>query len=227
MAVYRVPVKMLLHALNADRNQSADVQADVSKDPANSNDVIWSAVLDGEAETVTAILESPVHARKAGALVSSATLANGAVLPARVGRLLGVLVNNQYAEPHPVSALTKLTNADQPRRNPLKLPIADEPLFGVTGDNRLIFTGAATATVLFGTYTRPTHASFDEFKNATMLAPDEYLPAVFFAAMKIIGIEGNHLSAMAAYYDRGQRMFAQIRGEAKPQLREMQLQIEE
>lgn len=227
MAIYRKLVIDLLHALNADRNQTAGAQVEVSADPAYSNDVIWSAVLDGEAEIVRAILEAPQHARKAGALIASATVANNGALPAHIGRILAVIVDNQYAEAYPVSGLTNLAHSNQPQNNPLKLPIQKQPLYGVTGDNRLIFTGGTTATVQYGTYTRPSFTSFDAFKAATMLCPDEYLPGAFFCAMKVIGHEGNHLGALAAYYERGQRMVGDIRGAAMPQLRDVQRAKEE
>ena len=60
-----------------------------------------------------------------------------------------------------------------------------------------------------------------------MLAPDEYLDAVFFSAMKLIGHEGQMLGALAAYYDRGRAQLAAIRGDSQPTLKAVQRSAEE
>ena len=223
MATYDVVARQVIRAVNADSSNAFEANSDSEIYP---NDAIQHAVLNGESEVIHAILEAPVHARRAGNLTTSATVASGAPIPSHPGRLLGVVIDGVWAESMPATEISRLLSSDVRRHNPLKLG-ANEPMFAVTGDNRLVFTGTSPATVYFGQYTRPSFSGYAAWLAGTMLAPDEYLPAVFFCAMQVIGHEGTQMGAMAAYYDRGRAQMAQIRGDSQPTLKVMQRQTEE
>ena len=218
MATYDVIARQVIRALNADSGNGFDAHSDSEMYPDRA---IEHAVLNGEADVVHAILEAPVHARRAGSLTTSASLASGAQVPAHPGRLLGVVIDGIWAESMPVTEISRLLNPDRKRFDPLKLD-SNEPFWALTGDNRLVFTGTSPATVYFGQYARPVFPTYENFLTGTMLAPDEYLPAVFFSAMQVIGHEGTQLGAMAAYYDRGKAQMAQIRGDSQPTLKVLQ-----
>lgn len=223
MATYDAVARMLVQALNADSTNNYSANSD---NQAYPDLAIQAAILDGEADVVQAILEAPAHSRRAAGLTTSATVASGAQLPSHPGRLLGVVLDDVWAESIPAAEMSRLMSGNQRVNNPLKLRQTGK-VFAVTGDNRLLFRGSGLATVYFGQYARPAFASYAAFLAATMLAPDEYLDAVFFSAMKVIGHEGQMLGAMAAYYDRGRAQIGAIRGDSQPTLKAAQRSLEE
>ena len=223
MATYDVVARMLVQALNADGTNSFSAN---STNEAYPDAAIQAFTLDGEADVVQAILEAPSHSRRAAGLTTSATVSSGAQIPSHPGRLLGVAIDGVWAESAPAAEVSRWMGADARVGNPLKLKQI-EKVFAVTGDNRLLYAGGGSATVYFGRYQRPTFASYAAYLAGTMLAPDEYLDAVFFSAMKLIGHEGQMLGAMAAYYDRGRGMMAAIRGDSQPTLKAAQRALEE
>lgn len=211
--------RRVIHALNADKTNS---NAAVSTDPAYSNSAIQAGVLDGIAQVAQAILEAPTHARRAGSLTTSATVAHGAQIPSHVGRVLGVAVDGEWLEPDVSAYVSRVAGADQRRTNPLKLDFQNNPTFSVTGDNRLLLAGATSALVYFGRYERPTYTSYEEFLAAALPVGDEYVPAIFFCAMKLIAQEGENIEPFRAYYNEGKVLLGKIQGEGRPTLKEAQ-----
>lgn len=217
--------RRIVHALSADKTNA---NAAYSTDPAYPNAAIQAAALDGLAQTIDAILAAPVHGRRVGStLTTSATVAHGAQVPTHPGRLLGVVVADEWLEQMPASHISRQAGVDQRRVNPLKLNYANAPCFALTGDNRLLLLGAATALLYFGKYERPDYASYEAFLADTLPVGDEYLPAIFFCAMKIIGQEGENIGAMQAYYAEGKSLLAGIQSEGRPTLQEAQLGLGE
>lgn len=218
-------VRRVIHALNADKTNT---NATTSTDPAYPNATIQDCVLEGIAQVSEAIIAAPTHGRRAGALTTSATVAHGAQIPAHPGRLLGVTVNDEWLEPLPSSHISRQASAlDIRRTNPLKLNHAGSPAFAVTGDNRLLLLGAASALVYFGQYERPVYASYEAFLAGALPFGDEYLSAVFFCAMKIIAQEGENVGAMQAYYNEGKLLLAKVQAEGRPTIKEAQMGLGE
>lgn len=221
--IYETLAKQVVQALNADHTNT---YLALSTDEAYPNAAIWQSILNAEAKVINAIFETPGHGRNAGALNTSVPVANGAQVPSHPGRLLGVVIDEVWAERISAAEMSRFTNANARRFNPLKLKNIDH-LYAMTGDGRLLFVGGGTATVYYGVYTRPVFADYTAFLAGTMLLPDEYAAACFCLAMQVIGHEGTMIQAMAAYYDRGLRQVAELMGDSSPGLKQVQAALEE
>jgi hypothetical protein len=141
-----------------------------------------SAILKADLAVIEAITQTPGHS-SLSSLVQSTTVAHGALLPARVGPIVGVALSGKGAIKWPRNAI------ERERTNPQTLTLI-EPHYGLQG-NRLFHNNASAATVDY--VPAPT-------LGAGPQSPDQYAQAITAGALaELFAKEGDKVGAASHY----------------------------
>ena len=157
-------------------------------------------------------------------LIVTENVANGGLIPAHIGPVIGVTIDNVPAEICAASAVGRLR-----AKNPLKLRFAGQ-LYGLE-DNRLYFTSESSSTtdaqVHLFQFPRPDFDDdLNDFKNSFSPVPGEYQQAwIDLSTGAVMPREGAMMQAAMAYTVRGERIMQELMGENRPRavLRDAQM----
>lgn len=204
--------------LNAAPGQYANVVID---DEAYSALAIMDAILNQESYLLHKIAESLFNGNRTNLglpfddLIVTVDVSNGALIPAHIGPVIGVTIDNVPAEICAASEVGRLRI-----KNPLKLQLAGQ-LYGLE-DNRLYFTSEVStvtqAQVHLFQFERPDFDDdIDDFKNSFSPVPGEYQQAwIDLSTGAVMSREGAMVQAAQIYLNRGENVMREILGENRP-----------
>jgi len=194
--------RQVLANLNASpQNYSGAASADEEYDDF----AVMDAILNQEAFLLHKIAESRFNGNRTNEtgltdVVSTVTVANGALLPRHIGPVLGVLIDGLPGKIASAAEVARLRG-----RNPLNLTLT-AGLYGLE-DNRLYFTTdnpSVGATVYLYQYVRPIFTSIASFKNSDTVMPSEYHQAwIDLSTGAVMPREGDLMQASQMYINRG------------------------
>lgn len=204
----------------ANLNSSpANYAGAVSVDEAYDDLAVMDAILNQEAFLLHKIAESWFNGNRTNEagltdIISSLSVANGALIPRHIGPVIGVLIDGIPGEIAAAAEVARLRT-----KNPLKLTLTGY-LYGLE-DNRLYFTSenpaTTTATVYVYQFTRPEFANITNFKNSDSPVPGEYQQAwVDLSTGAVIPREGSMMQASQMYLNRGNQILSEIERENRP-----------
>jgi hypothetical protein len=203
----------------ANLNSSpANYAGATSVDEAYDDLAVMDAILNQEAFLLHKIAESWFNGNRTNEsgltdIISSVTVANGALIPRHIGPVIGVLIDDLPAEIASAVEVARLRT-----NNPLKLKLT-AGLYGLQ-DNRLFFTTnnpLADATVYVYQFVRPTYTNITNFKNSDSPVPAEYQQAwVDLSTGAVIPREGAMMQASQMYINRGMQLMGEVEREHRP-----------
>lgn len=180
-----------------DSNTSGTRVYGTNNDPLVTTTEIDNAILNADAHIVQMIYETPGHPLLS-TFRTTASVASGGLLPARVGPILGIIVNSKVPTRYPAKEI------EFERSNAQSLTLTTvESVYDIEGE-RLVHNGASSATIDYVPVFSVT---------SSCQAPDGYAPAVVAGALAEIRQKQGNFSQAAAYWQRRFEFFiAQIRG---------------
>lgn len=208
--------RQVLANLNAS---PANYVGAASVDEAYDDLAVMDAILNQEAFLLHKIAESWFNGNRTNEsgltdIISSVTVANGALIPRHIGPVIGVLIDGIPGEIAAAAEVARLR-----AKNPLKLTLTGY-LYGLE-DNRLYFTSENPATTMATVYVyqfvRPTYTNITNFKNSDSPVPAEYQQAwVDLSTGAVIPREGAMMQASQMYINRGMQLMGEIERENRP-----------
>lgn len=185
-----------------DANTSGTRVYGTVNDPLITATEITNAILGADAYICSLIRETPNHPLLSS-FRTTATVAHGGLLPARIGPILGIVVDSKIPTPYPVNEI------ENERTNARSLTLIEKH-FNITltpMGERLSHNGSADATVDYV-------AAFT--LSGACQAPDQMLPAVVAGALAEIRQKQGAFTEAASYWQaRWQAFITQIRSGAR------------
>lgn len=184
-----------------DANTSSTRVYGTVNDPLITATEITNAILGADAYICNLIRETPGHP-SLSAFRTTATVAHAGLLPARVGSILGIVVDGKIPIPYPANEI----EAERTNARSLTLIEKHYAITLTAMGERLSHNGSADATVDYV-------AAF--LLTSSCQAPDAYLPAVVAGALAEIRQKQGAFSEAAGYWQRRWEHFLSlIRGGA-------------